>query len=187
MRRTGIPSPGFRTCFDCQFFGLNPGGHHFTNVLVHSLTAVLLFLVLRAMTGSVWRSAIVAALFAVHPLRVESVAWIAERKDLLSGLFFVLTLGAYTRYVRERSVRRYGLVLLLFLLGLMCKPMLVTVPFVLLLLDYWPLQRDAAIRRLILEKLPLLALAIASAVVTIFAQEVALQPLTHFSIPVRMG
>ena len=126
---------------DCQLYGLNPGGHHLTNVLLHMATAILLFLVLRQMTGALWRSAFVAAVFVIHPLRVESVAWVAERKDVLSGLFFVLTLGAYTRYVRQPSIVRYGIVLLLFALGLMCKPMLVTVPFVLLLLDYWPLDR----------------------------------------------
>ena len=126
---------------DCQLFGLNPEGHHFTNVLLHIATAILLFLVLRQMTDSFWPSAFVAAIFAIHPLRVESVAWVAERKDVLSGLFFVLTLGAYTRYVRAPwSLSRYGLVLLLLAAGLMCKPMLVTTPFVLLLLDYWPLN-----------------------------------------------
>ena len=146
---------------DCQFYGLNPGGHHLTNILLHTATAILLFLVLRRMTGFLWRSAFVAAVFAIHPLRVESVAWVAERKDVLSGLFFMLTIGAYVRYVQRqsklesrgssaqavpvldprRSTLDYGLVLLFFALGLMCKPMLVTLPFVLLLLDYWPLKR----------------------------------------------
>ena len=132
---------------DCQFYGLNPGGHHLTNVLLHAATAILLFLVLRQMTGTLWRSAFVAAVFAIHPLRVESVAWVAERKDVLSGLFFMLTLGAYVRYARAPwSPLRYGLVVLLFALGLMCKPMLVTMPFVLLLLDYWPLNRFATVQ-----------------------------------------
>ena len=127
---------------DCQFFGLWPGGHHLTNVLLHGVAAVLLFLVLREMTGRFWPSAFVAAVFAVHPLHVESVAWVAERKDVLSGLFFMLTLAAYLGYARRPfSLARYLLVVLLFALGLMAKPMLVTLPFVLLLLDYWPLGR----------------------------------------------
>jgi len=161
---------------DCQFYGLNPGGHHLTNVLLHTTTAIVLFLVLRQMTGFLWRSAFVAAVFAIHPLRVESVAWVAERKDVLSGLFFMLTLGAYVRYARRPwSPGRYGLVLFLFAMGLMCKPMLVTLPFVLLLLDYWPLQRVEPATRLVMEKLPLLALAAASCVVTILAQQEAIQ------------
>ena len=127
---------------DCQLYGLHPGGHHLTNVLLHTATVIALFLVLRQMTGALWRSAFVAAVFAIHPLRVESVAWVAERKDVLSGLFFMLTIGAYVRYARRPwSPARYGLVMLLFAMGLMCKPMLVTLPLVLLLLDYWPLQR----------------------------------------------
>ena len=147
---------------DCQLYGLKPGGHHLTNVLLHAATAILLFLVLRNLTGAFWRSAFVAAVFAIHPLRVESVAWVAERKDVLSGLFFVLTLGAYARYAQRRSkvegrgsragtsiqalgsrlsALDYALALLFFALGLLSKPMLVTLPFVLLLLDYWPLHR----------------------------------------------
>ncbi len=119
---------------DCQLYGLHPGGHHLTNVILHTATVILLFLVLRQMTGALWRSAIVAAVFAIHPLRVESVAWVAERKDVLSGLFFLLTIGAYVRYARHVwKWQRYGLVMLLFALGLMCKPMLVTLPLVLLL------------------------------------------------------
>jgi Flp pilus assembly protein TadD len=183
---------------DCQLYGLNPAGHHLTNVLLHTVTAILLFLVLRQMTGSLWRSAFVAAVFAIHPLRVESVAWVAERKDVLSGLFFMLTVWAYVRYVRERSPVRYGLMLLFFAVGLMCKPMLVTLPFVLLLLDYWPLNRMALgggdsgnkqfpISRLILEKLPLFGLAAASCLFTLFAQKVALQPLETISVTVRLG
>src|SRR5207248_4126049 len=134
---------------DCQLYGLKPGAHHFTNVLLHSIVAILLLLVLQRMTGgpsgsgSIWRSAFVAAVFAIHPLRVESVAWIAERKDVLSGVFFMLTLAAYVRYVREPSNIRYLVVAVLFSLGLMTKPMLVTLPFVLLVLDYWPLGRFA--------------------------------------------
>jgi Flp pilus assembly protein TadD len=127
---------------DCQLYGLAPAGHHLTNVLLHATVAILLFLVLREMTGALWRSAFVAAVFAVHPLRVESVAWVSERKDILQGLFFMLTIWAYVRYARHSwSLMRYLAVMLLFALGLMSKPTLMTLPFVLLLLDYWPLKR----------------------------------------------
>ena len=126
---------------DCQLYGLQAGWHHFTNVLLHTVAVLLLFLVLNQMTGAFWQSAFVASLFAIHPLHVESVAWVSERKDVLSAVFFMLTLGAYVRYVRKPSVGRYLTVALLFALGLMSKPMLVTLPFVLLLLDYWPLGR----------------------------------------------
>ena len=127
---------------DCQFFGLSAGGHHLTSMLIHAATAILLFLVLGQMTGAVWPCALAAAAFAVHPLRVESVAWVSERKDVLSGLFFVLTLGAYAGYVRRPfSLARYLAVVMLFALGLMAKPMLVTLPLLLPLLDYWPLGR----------------------------------------------
>ncbi|MGB8356250.1 MAG: tetratricopeptide repeat protein [Chthoniobacteraceae bacterium] len=165
---------------DCQFYGLNAGGHHLTNVLLHLASATLLFLILRQMTGALWRSAVVAALFAVHPLRVESVAWISERKDVLSGFFFMLTLGAYLRYVHRQGRGRYFLILLLFGMGLMCKPMLVTLPFVLLLLDYWPLNRlflstpaqsnpakGFSINwRVVVEKIPLLVLTLGFCVAT---------------------
>src|SRR5690348_3735521 len=126
---------------DCQVYGLNPGGHHFTNVVLHNIASVLLFLVLTGMTGKLWRSAFVAAIFAIHPLRVESVAWVAERKDVLSGGFFMLTLLAYLYYVRSPRFTRYLVVVLALACGLMSKPMLVTLPFVLLVLDYWPLDR----------------------------------------------
>ena len=127
---------------DCESYALEPDGPHLTNVLLHGLAAILLFLILRSATGYLWRSAFVAAVFAIHPLRVESVAWISERKDVLSGVFFMLTIGAYLYYARRNwSPLRYGLVLVLFAMGLMCKPMLVTLPVVLILLDYWPLNR----------------------------------------------
>ena len=126
---------------DCSLFHLAAGGHHLTNLLFHTANTVLLFLLLRRMTGAVWRSAIVAALFAWHPLHVESVAWVAERKDVLSTLFLLLTVWAYVRYAEKPGLRRYSLVLLWFALGLMSKPMLVTLPGILLLLDYWPLGR----------------------------------------------
>jgi Flp pilus assembly protein TadD len=137
-----IPLTWLSLMLDCQFYDLHAGGHHLTNILLHAATAVLLFLILRRMTGRLWPSALVAALFAVHPLRAESVAWVTERKDVLSGLFFMLTLWVYLGYVRHRfSLARYALLILLFALGLMAKPMLVTLPFVLFLLDYWPLER----------------------------------------------
>ena len=163
---------------DCQLYGLNAGGHHLTNVILHTISLLLLFLVLKQMTGAVWQSAFVAVLFAIHPLHVESVAWIAERKDVLSAVFFMLTLAAYARYARAPSAARYLLVALLFAFGLMSKPMLVTLPFVLLLLDYWPLGRiggqksevGSRLRRLITEKLPLFALSALSCIATLLTQ-----------------
>jgi len=168
---------------DCQIFGLNAWGHHLTNVLIHAVTSIALFLVLRRMTGELWPSALVAAIFAVHPQHVESVAWVAERKDVLSGLFFVLTLGAYLGYVRHgRTLGRYALVAALFTLGLLSKPMIVTLPPLLLLLDFWPLARfgsaidrprsvvpvrQPGLLRLVLEKLPLLAIVAADSLVTL--------------------
>ena len=159
---------------DYRLFGTEPMGHHAVNLLFHILNAILLLLVLSRMTGSVWRSAFVAALFAVHPLHVESVAWISERKDVLSAFFWLLTMGAYVLYSEKPSVKRYLPMLVLYALGLMAKPMLVTLPFVLILLDYWPLGRlgkgKNSVRRLILEKLPLFALAVGSSVLTMIAQ-----------------
>ena len=144
-----VPLTCLSHMFDCRIYGLNPAGHHLTNVLLHAATVVLLFLVLRQMTGQLWPSALVAVLFAVHPLHVESVAWISERKDVLSALFFAITLGAYLNYVRHpSSVVRYVALIVCFAMGLMTKPMLVTLPAVLLLLDYWPLGRFAGSRRL---------------------------------------
>jgi protein O-mannosyl-transferase len=164
---------------DCQLYGLNAGGHHLTNVILHTISVLLLFLVLKQITGALWQSAFVAGLFAIHPLHVESVAWIAERKDLLSAVFFMLTLAAYARYARAPSAPRYLLVALLFAFGLMSKPMLVTLPFVLLLLDYWPFGRLGAqksevgsrLRRFITEKIPLFALSAFSCIATLFAQK----------------
>src|SRR5882757_3346175 len=163
---------------DCQLFGLNAGRHHLTNVILHTISVLLLFLVVKQMTGAVWQTAFVAVLFAIHPLHVESVAWIAERKDVLSAVFFMLTLAAYAHYVRAPSAPRYLLVALLFAFGLMSKPMLVTLPFVLLLLDYWPLGRlggqksevGSRLRRLITEKIMLFALSALSCIATLFAQ-----------------
>src|SRR5207253_156875 len=126
---------------DCQLFGLRPGAHHLTNVLLHTANTLLLFVLLRGMSGALWPSAAVASFFALHPLHVESVAWVSERKDVLSTLFWMLTLLAYWRYTRQPSLRRYLSVLVLLALGLMAKPMLVTLPLVMLLLDVWPLGR----------------------------------------------
>ena len=175
---------------DCQLYGLKAGGHHATNVLLHTIAVLLLFRVLRQMTGAVWKSATVAALFAVHPLHVESVAWVSERKDVLSAVFFLLMLDAYLRYTRARSVTRYLTVAALLAAGLMSKPMLVSAPVILLILDYWPLGRferlfstkDRAkiaqsggqwrvIRDLVLEKVPLLLLSAGSCVITFILQQ----------------
>jgi tetratricopeptide (TPR) repeat protein len=174
---------------DCQLYGLKPAGHHFTNVFLHTTAVILLFLVLRAMTETLWQSFFVAALFAIHPLHVESVAWISERKDVLSAVFFMLTLGAYVRYVRTPSVTSYLLVLLLFALGLTSKPMLVTVPFVLLLLDYWPLGRitHVGFPKALAEKVPLFALSIFSSVVTLFTQFQSTRTMSQLPLPWRLN
>jgi len=163
---------------DCQLFGVKPGPHHFVNLLFHTINVLLLFWMLKGMTGALWRSAFVAALFALHPLHIESVAWISERKDLLSGLFWMLTLMAYTEYVRKPGWTRYAAVVALFAAGLMAKPMIVTLPCVLLLLDFWPLNRvrneDSSFGRtfwvLVREKFPLFVLSAVSSVITILAQ-----------------
>jgi tetratricopeptide (TPR) repeat protein len=183
---------------DCQLFGLNPAGHHFVNILFHIANVLLLFLLLNRLTGSMWRSAFVAAFFAWHPLRVESVAWAAERKDVLSGFFWMLTLLAYARAMtgekclvtkngdapapvvppvtRHRSLF-YFLALLFFACALMSKPIVVTLPFVLLLLDFWPLNRFASplparkAVNLFIEKLPFFALAVADSLVMVMAQK----------------
>jgi tetratricopeptide (TPR) repeat protein len=155
---------------DCQLFGLHPAGHHLTSLLLHVVSAVWLFFLLRRATSSTGRSAFVAALFALHPLHVESVAWVAERKDVLSGLLWMATLWSYLRWVELPGAGRYALVLLLYALGLLAKPMLVTLPFVLLLLDLWPLSRMSMIWPRVREKLPLFALAVAASVITFFVQ-----------------
>jgi Flp pilus assembly protein TadD len=159
---------------DCQLFGVNPGPAHVVNVIFHAAAAIILFLALSSLTQRMWRSAIVGAIFAIHPLRTESVAWIAERKDVLSGLFFMATLGAYACYARKPSMLRYLAALFAAGLGLMSKPTLVTIPFVLLLLDYWPLKRFGTSARtitaLIVEKIPFALLALGSAIGTVLAQ-----------------
>ncbi|MEN6405077.1 MAG: tetratricopeptide repeat protein [Thermoguttaceae bacterium] len=184
---------------DCQIYGLRPWGHHGTNVLLHAATAVMLLLAFQRMTGAVWPSALAALLFAVHPLRVESVAWVAERKDILGGLFFAMTLWAYAGYARrEFSWPRYLSVVVLFALGLMSKPTLVTLPLVLLLLDVWPLGRlgkswpgVSNARSLtfhpILEKLPLFGLTLLSCLVTLWAQRSATASFDAVPVGARLA
>ena len=182
---------------DCQLYGLDAGKHHLTSLVIHALNAVLLFLLLLRMTGALWRCALVAGLFALHPLHVESVAWIAERKDVLSTLFWMLTLLAWLGYVKTKSWQRYVLVLMLFALGLMAKSMLVTLPFLLLLLDYWPLRRlnlkqagwPGALGGLVIEKAPLFLMSVVSCVVTVIAQKGAgaMKPLEDFPISERLA
>ncbi len=197
---------------DCQFYGLNPSGHHLTNVWFHLVNTVLLFLLLNRLTGASWRSGFVAALFVVHPLHVESVAWVAERKDVLCTLFWLLTMWAYIYYVEKPRLHRYLLTLLTLGLGLMAKPMLVTLPFVLLLLDYWPLGRFQAgpagsndqgqvqvplnsVRtrspssRLIWEKAPFFVVSLASCAVTFLVQQKggAVETVEAFPLTIRIG
>jgi tetratricopeptide (TPR) repeat protein len=181
-----LPLTWLSFMLDCQLFGANPGWMHLVNLLLHIANTLLLFAVLKKMTGSLWPSAFVAALFALHPLHVESIAWITERKDVLSTLFLLLTLAAYVSYVRGGGLFRYLLTILLFVFGLLAKPMLVTLPFLLLLLDYWPLERFAAPRavktaaipdrrrvfyRIIIEKIPFLVLSAVSSVITFIVQK----------------
>jgi Tfp pilus assembly protein PilF len=164
---------------DAELFGLNPVGHHYMNVVLHALNAVLLFLLLQSATGFTWRSLMVAALFALHPVNVESVAWASERKNVLSMMFLLLAFQAYGWYVRRPGAGRYALVAGLFACGLMSKPQVITFPFLLLLWDYWPLERyvdsptgqPSRVRALLLEKLPLFLMSLASAVVTMQAQK----------------
>jgi hypothetical protein len=210
MVRAGLTWPGVQWAFsavhsynwhpltwlshmlDCQLYGMWPGGHHLTNVFFHLANTILLFLFFSRVTGALWPSALVAALFALHPLHVESVAWVSERKDVLSTFFWLATMWAYAGYVSAPSFKRYLLILLLFALGLMAKPMLATLPLVLLLLDYWPLGRIAGMLPpqgaiegspppltgppkksywpLIREKIPLCALAVLSCLITVLAQ-----------------
>ena len=170
---------------DVQLFGPNPGWHHLVNGVLHAANSILAYVVFKRLTGCSWKSALVAALFAVHPAHVESVAWVSERKDVLSTMFWMLTMLAYARYsssVREKEASgttawlRMWPVIILFALGLMSKPMLVTLPFVLLLCDYWPLGRMndlSDLRRLTIEKIPLFLLAAASSVITLIAQSSA--------------
>jgi len=191
---------------DCELYGFNPMGHHWTNVQFHIANTFLLFFIFFKMTGAFWRSAFVAALFALHPLHVESVAWVSERKDVLSTFLGFLMIFAYYRYVKKRCIKNYLLVITLFGLGLMAKPMLVTFPFVLLLLDYWPLNRVQfkndlpgqtdeitcfgfqKFLRLIIEKIPFFILAIISCILTFLAQQSsgAVKALGALSIKTRV-
>ncbi len=187
---------------DCQIFHLNPAGHHYVNLLLHAANALLLFLLLQRATGLTWPSLIVGALFALHPINVESVAWIAERKNVLSMLFFLLALLAYDRYARTGKKSLYWSVTILFALGLMAKPQIVTLPFVLLLWDYWPLQRMAGLPAepadafaprsfgfLVLEKWPFFLLAAADSVITVIAQRAGAAVRTAQEVPLasRLG
>jgi len=161
---------------DCELFGLDPSGHHLTNLLLHIANTLLLFGVLKAMTGSKWACAFAAACFGLHPMHVESVAWISERKDVLSAFFWFLTMMAYLRYVRRPSAGRYVLTLFLFEMGLMSKPMVVVLPLVLLLLDYWPLGRFTSMSqrifyRLLREKIPFFILSVISGIITFIVQK----------------
>ena len=188
---------------DYQLYGMDSGRHHLTNIFLHVANTLLLFFVLRRISGNLWPSGFVAVLFAVHPLHVESVAWVAERKDVLSTFFWMLTMWSYVRYVERPGVKRYLLIVFFFILGLMAKPMLVTLPFVFLLLDYWPLdrfqfgqsdigrnslQRSIGLR-LALEKIPFFVLAAASSSLTFIVQEIggAVAPLGGFSVNLRIA
>ncbi len=187
---------------DCQLFGLKPWGHHLTSLLLHALNTALVFLLLRAMTGAVWRSLLVAALFGAHPLHVESVAWVAERKDVLSTFFWMLTLWAYVKYVEATPARKskskvwYCAALAMFAFGLMSKAMLVTMPCVMLLLDCWPLNRIRNSEfgiwnfiKLVMEKIPFFALAAAASLVAyaVQKQQGAVMTFEHFSPGARIG
>jgi len=184
---------------DCELYGLNPMGHHWTSLQIHLTNTLLLFFILQYMTGALWQSAFVAALFALHPLHIESVAWVSERKDVLSTFFGMLTILAYIRYVKKRNSFRYFLVFILLSLGLMAKPMLVTLPFLLLLLDFWPLERlkyyshhqssgfqSLNLSRLIWEKVPLFIPVVISSVLTILAQKEVGALYTFEALPVKV-
>ena len=173
---------------DYQLFGSWAGGHHLTNILFHILNTIVLFYVLMRMTGAIWPSVFVAAVFALHPLHVESVAWVAERKDVLSTFFWLLTMWAYIRYVENPRLRRYLTTLVLFVLGLMSKPMLVTVPFVLLLLDFWPLGRKIS-WRLLTEKIPFFICSFVSCVVTFIVQRSSgtMADIESFGLTIRIN
>jgi tetratricopeptide (TPR) repeat protein len=156
---------------DVELFGQDPSGHHLTSLLFHIANALILFFLLQKLTGSLWRSAFVAILFGLHPLNVESVVWISERKNVLSTFFFLVTLYTYSQYAQNPRLRNYLWVFLFLNLGLMAKPMLVTLPFVLLLMDFWPLQRKESIKTLILEKIPHLISSMIVSTFTFFAQK----------------
>jgi protein O-mannosyl-transferase len=181
-----FPLTWFSHMLDFQLFGLDPGWHHLTNVLIHAVSSVLLLALLKRMTGRIWESAFVAFVFALHPLHVESVAWISERKDVLFAFFWFLTTWLYLDFVEKRSLRNYLLMVLAFCLGLMSKQMIVTLPFALLLLDAWPLKRSG-VRTLVLEKVPLVVLAIVASFITLLAQKKggAVQSLASMPLAAR--
>ena len=176
---------------DVQLWGLHPAGHHLTSLMLHVANALLLFIILNRTTGHLWASGLVAALFALHPLHVESVAWVAERKDVLSTFFGFLALHAYARYVENPVFRRYATVFILFVFGLMAKPMLVTLPFVMLLLDYWPLKRldSQSVTKLLQEKVPLFVAAGLSSIVTFVVQQQggAMHTLETYPLSIRLA
>jgi len=207
-----LPLTWLSLMLDFELYGLRAGGYKITNVLFHLANTLLLFLVFKRMTGKLWRSAFVVALFALHPLHVESVAWVTERKDVLSTLFWMLTMWAYLRYVERPGIKRYLVIILTYTLGLMAKPMLVTLPFVLLLLDYWPLNRFHPVGRdvggetpnrpltnlvkssppiisLVLEKIPFIVLAAVTSAATLLAQHKGggLQSVAFLPIKVRIA
>jgi len=182
------PLTSLSLMIDHDIYCLKAGGYHFTNLLFHVINTLLLFLLLNKMTGSIYRSLFVAALFGLHPMHVESVAWISARKDVLSTFFWLLTIWAYTSYSKQPEIKRYALAFIFFALGLMSKPMVVTLPFVLLLLDYWPLNRSIPIKNLIIEKIPLFVLTAASSVITYVVQKYAgaVVPLIHRPLDMRI-
>lgn len=194
-----IPLTWISHMVDVQLFGMNPAGHHIVNVLFHMANCALLFMFLKRATGASWRSAAVAVLFAVHPLHVESVAWVAERKDVLSTFFGMLTLYAYTRYSEKPDLKRYVATLILFFLGLLSKPMLVTMPVVLLFLDRWPLERTAiaaeghfasrrtSYSRLLIEKIPFFILSVCSSIITYQAQQTEGELYQGYTLLSRAG
>lgn len=200
-----IPVTLLSHMLDVHFYGMNPGGHHLTNVFIHAISTLLLFLLLFRLTNTVWRSFFVAAFFALHPLHVESVAWVAERKDVLSAFFWLLTIGLYCAYVAKRKKILYMLTLFSFLLGIMSKPMVVSLPAIMLLLDFWPLNRYRLTNRhkgldqladvlqqlkpCLIEKIPFFACSFLSTVVTIYAKYKAgaVVSFDQFPIESRIG
>jgi len=190
QRSNWVPLTMLSHMLDCQLFGLNAGGHHLTNVLLHALSVVLLFWLLKKMTRVVWPGAFVAAVFAVHPLHIQSVAWIAERKDVLSGVFFMLTLWFYFNYAKQgESIKNHLMAFTMFTLGLMSKPMLVTLPLVMLILDYWPLQRwkYVAPSKLLLEKLPFFLTSLLFGMLSILDQGDAMGPNKTIPFLIRIA
>jgi protein O-mannosyl-transferase len=181
-----IPLTWLSHMLDCQLFGLQAGLHHLTSVVLHALSTLLVFALFKRMTEARWPAAFIALAFALHPLHVESVAWVAERKDVLSALFFLLTLSAYLIYVERPSALRYSLVALFFACALMSKPMAVTLPFVALLLDVWPLKRTNGVSSLLIEKLPLFALSIGSSIVTYVVQQGAGAVASADQVPLQI-